>query len=145
VKLFEPTTKNWSISFDINEEAGEAELCLSGRGSIDNSLSLEWILITFQSKKDNFMKNGNFHITLNRCVEAIHMFLYDYREFVYILESLDQDSMDEINKEQYWRSRSSVGYIFEKTSKEIKRKMWIRLKTEYIYDHPEHNISFQII
>jgi hypothetical protein len=80
----------------------------------------------------------DIYINLNSHFDAPNTSWYDYqREYFYIIESLEKDIMGEIIVNLYWRSIPSVGHIFEDILKKIKRKIWIGLKTEYLYDLPK--------
>jgi hypothetical protein len=48
------------------------------------------------------MKNDNLYITLNRCLKTPDSSWYDFqREYVYILESIEEDIMNEEKENSY--------------------------------------------
>jgi hypothetical protein len=53
------------------------------------------------------------------------------------IEVLEQGITEEEEEQIYWTNRPSVGYIFKDTLKEIIKKARIKIKFNYILDHPE--------
>jgi hypothetical protein len=52
------------------------------------------------------------------------------------VESLEPDIIEENEENLYWKKRPSLGYIFKKTWEEIKKKAWIKIKLDYVAEHP---------
>jgi hypothetical protein len=53
------------------------------------------------------------------------------------IETLEQGITEEEQQQIYWTNRPSVGHIFKETLKKIIKKAWIKIKFNYILDHPE--------
>jgi hypothetical protein len=105
--------------------------------SIDEEINLESTITTLQYLKDRYYKNGNPHISVNRCLKGPVFSWIDYqRNHVEIMEELEPDIIETKEENLYWEKRPSVGYIFKETWEEIKKKAWIRIKLNYVAEHP---------
>jgi hypothetical protein len=54
-----------------------------------------------------------------------------------IILALEQGITEGEEEQICWTNRPSVGHIFKYTLKEIIKKAWIKIKFNYILDHPE--------
>jgi hypothetical protein len=104
---------------------------------IDDELNLESVITTLQYLKDRYYKNGNPRISVNRCLKGPVFSWIDYqRNHVKKVKRLEPNIIELDEENQYWEKRPSVGYIFKETWEEIKKKAWIRIKLNYIAEHP---------
>jgi hypothetical protein len=55
------------------------ERLLSDAYRIDEHINLRDVITTLQYIKDQYVKNGNLHLILNRCIEDLQLFWYDYQ------------------------------------------------------------------
>jgi hypothetical protein len=58
------------------------------------------------------------------------------RNYPEIIESQEQGIIEE-EEQISWNNRPKVGFIFEETLKEIKRKAWQKIKLNYLMEHPK--------
>jgi hypothetical protein len=84
--------------------------------NIDEDINLDSVITTLQYFKDRYYKNGNPHISINRCLKGPVFSWIDYqRNQVERLEELELDIIETEEENLYWEKRPSVGYIFKET------------------------------
>jgi hypothetical protein len=119
-----------NITEDVDLEIGNVN-------DIEEEINLESAITTLQYLKDRYYKNGNPHISVSRCLKGPVFSWIDYqRSYVKKIKWLEPRIIELEEENLYWEKRPSVGYIFKETWEEIKKKAWVRIKLNYIVEHP---------
>jgi hypothetical protein len=113
-------------------------LRLNDADFIEDHVSISEGITILQYIKDSYYKNGNIHLAINKCIKGPILSWIDYqRNFVETIEILEQGITEEEEEQMYWTNRLSIGLISEDTLKEIIKKALVKIKFNYILDHPE--------